>query len=68
MPVSEVLLLLNVCVFLMKKMSPGEAGWARAGSTSLSPPGGPSLFYVLKLSTAAARKQLLQLQVTGSLS
>lgn len=48
-------------------MSPWEAGWARAGRKSQSPSRGPSLFYVLNLSTAAARKQLLQLQVTESL-
>lgn len=53
-------------VLIMENESLGR--WlARSGSTSQNPLGSPSLFYVLNLSTAAARKQLLQLQPTESL-
>lgn len=59
----EVLLLLTMCVPVMENEFLGRC-LARPGSTSQNPLGSPSLFYVLNLSTAAARKQLLQLQVT----
>lgn len=62
----EVLLLLTMRVLIMENESLGRC-LARPGSISQNQLESPSLFYVLNLSTAAARKQLLQLQLTESL-